>query len=212
MAATAESASERRLPPPRRRSRVPTIIQMEAVECGAAALAMILAYHGRHVPLQTLRDACQVSRDGTTALQVAKVARGYGMSAKGARKDLHELDTLPTPFVAYWSFYHFVVVEGWDDTWVHINDPAMGPRRVSWDEMDSCFTGIALELAPTPEFERGGRQPSLSDRCARTSARTGPRSRSPRSSGSSRPSRASRPPASSPSSSTGSLPPRAPPS
>lgn len=161
MAVTAESASERRLPPPRRRSRVPTIIQMEAVECGAAALAMILAYHGRHVPLQTLRDACQVSRDGTTALQVAKVARGYGMSAKGARKDLHELDTLPTPFVAYWSFYHFVVVEGWDDTWVHINDPAMGPRRVSWDEMDSCFTGIALELAPTPEFERGGRQPSL---------------------------------------------------
>ena len=148
MAATTESAAERRLPKNRRRSRVPTVIQMEAVECGAAALAMILAYHGRNVPLQTLRDACQVSRDGTTALQMAKVARGYGMNAKGASKDLHELDTLATPFVAYWSFYHFVVVEGWDSTWVYINDPAMGPRRVSWDEMDSHFTGIAIDFEP----------------------------------------------------------------
>ena len=161
MAATTESAAERRLPKDRRRSRVPTVIQMEAVECGAAALAMILAYHGRNVPLQTLRDACQVSRDGTTALQMAKVARGYGMSAKGASKDLHELDTLATPFVAYWSFYHFVVVEGWDSTWVYINDPAMGPRRVSWDEMDSNFTGIAIDFEPTSEFERGGKRRSL---------------------------------------------------
>jgi NHLM bacteriocin system ABC transporter peptidase/ATP-binding protein len=134
---------------------------MEAVECGAAALAMILAYHGRNVPLQTLRDACQVSRDGTTALQMAKVARGYGMNAKGASKDLHELDTLATPFIAYWSFYHFVVVEGWDRTWVYINDPAMGPRRVSWDEMDSCFTGIVIDFEPTSEFERGGKRRSL---------------------------------------------------
>ena len=161
MAATTESAAERRLPKDRRRSRVPTVIQMEAVECGAAALAMILAYHGRNVPLQTLRDACQVSRDGTTALQMAKVARGYGMNAKGASKDLHELDTLATPFVAYWSFYHFVVVEGWDSTWVYINDPAMGPRRVSWDEMDSNFTGIAIDFEPTSEFERGGKRRSL---------------------------------------------------
>lgn len=161
MSATAEGAAERRLPPARRRSRVPTVIQMEAVECGAASLAMILAHHGRHVPLQTLRDDCQVSRDGTTALQLAKVARGYGMKATGASKDLHELDALATPFIAYWRFYHFVVVEGWDDTWVYINDPAMGPRRVSWDEMDSSFTGIAIDFEPTPEFERGGRQPSL---------------------------------------------------
>lgn len=161
MAATTEGAAERRLPKDRRRSRVPTVIQMEAVECGAAALAMILAYHGRNIPLQTLRDACQVSRDGTTALQMAKVARGYGMSAKGASKDLHELDTLATPFVAYWSFYHFVVVEGWDSTWVYINDPAMGPRRVSWDEMDSNFTGIAIDFEPTSEFERGGKRRSL---------------------------------------------------
>ena len=161
MSTPAERAAERMLPPARRRVRVPTVIQMEAVECGAAALAMILAHHGRHVPLQTLRDACQVSRDGTTALQVAKVARSYGMSAKGARKDLHELDTLATPFIAYWSFYHFVVVEGWDDTWVYLNDPAVGPRRVSWDEMDTSFTGIAIDFAPTPEFERGGRPPSL---------------------------------------------------
>jgi len=161
MAATTAGTAERRLPKDRRRSRVPTVIQMEAVECGAAALAMILAYHGRNVPLQTLRDACQVSRDGTTALQMAKVARGYGMNAKGASKDLHELDTLATPFIAYWSFYHFVVVEGWDRTWVYINDPAMGPRRVSWDEMDSCFTGIVIDFEPTSEFERGGKRRSL---------------------------------------------------
>ena len=161
MAATTAGAAERRLPKDRRRSRVPTVIQMEAVECGAAALAMILAYHGRNVPLQTLRDACQVSRDGTTALQMAKVARGYGMSAKGASKDLHELDTLATPFIAYWSFYHFVVVEGWDSTWVYINDPAMGPRRVSWDEMDSNFTGIAIDFEPTSEFETLEKEPAV---------------------------------------------------
>lgn len=163
MAATADAKAERRLPTGRRRSKVPTVIQMEAVECGAASLAMILEYHGRHIPLQTLRDACQVSRDGTTALQMAKVARGYGLSAKGARKDLHELDTIKTPFIAYWSFYHFVVVEGWDGAWVYINDPAMGPRRVSWDEMDTCFTGIAIEFEPTSDFERGGAKRSLVD-------------------------------------------------
>ena len=161
MATMVDGTAERKLPQNRRRSRVPTVIQMEAVECGAAALAMILEYHGRHIPLQTLRDVCQVSRDGTTALQLAKVARGYGMSAKGARKDLHELDTMATPFIAYWNFYHFVVVEGWDRKWVYINDPAAGPRRVSWDEMDTSFTGIAIEFEPTSEFERGGKRGSL---------------------------------------------------
>lgn len=163
MAATVDDTAERKLPKNRRRSRVPTVIQMEAVECGAASLAMIFEYHGRHISLQTLRDVCQVSRDGTTALQLAKVARGYGMSAKGVSKDLHELDTIATPFIAYWNFYHFVVVEGWDRKWVYINDPAAGPRRVSWDEMDTSFTGIGIEFEPTSEFERGGTQRSLAE-------------------------------------------------
>lgn len=156
-----ESENARELPKSRKRSKVPTVMQMEAVECGAAALAMVMGFHGKHVPLQTLRDECQVSRDGTTALQLAKVARATGMTAKGARKDLHELDQLQTPFIAFWSFYHFVVVEGWDHNWVYLNDPATGPRRVSWDEMDSSFTGVALEIAPTESFERGGRKLSM---------------------------------------------------
>ncbi len=153
--------SARKLPSPRRRNKVPTVMQMEAVECGAASLAMIMSYHGRHIPLQTLRDKCQVSRDGTTALQVAKVARSYGMTATGARKELHEIDQLRTPFIAFWSFYHFVVVEGWDAHWVHLNDPATGPRRVSWDEMDSCFTGVAIDFDTSPTFEKGGKKLSV---------------------------------------------------
>ena len=144
----------------RRRSRVPTVIQMEMLECGAASLAMILGYYGAFIPLTVLREQANVSRDGTTAKQVAVVARQYGLRAKGRSVDLDDLDSVPTPFIAYWGFNHFVVVEGWDDKGVYLNDPAEGPRTVTWEQMDKDFTGVAIEFAPTETFVKSGKPPS----------------------------------------------------
>lgn len=161
VAAETGHAQDLALPARRRRTIVPTVIQMEAVECGAAALAMILAHFGRWVPLRTLREQCMVGRDGANALQVAKVARTYGLTAKGVRKEVHELSDLATPFVAFWGFNHFVVVEGWDSKGMWLNDPAVGHRRAEWDEVDRSFTGIAITFSPKPEFERKGSRPSV---------------------------------------------------
>lgn len=153
--------------PSRRRTRVPSVLQMEMLECGAACLAMILGHFGQFVPLATLREESQVSRDGATALQIAKVARSRGLSAKGRRLDLPDLDTMPTPFIAYWGFNHFVVVEGWSQKGVFLNDPATGPRTVSWQEMDQQFTGVAIEFAVTDAFTKSKKPPSILNRLPR---------------------------------------------
>ncbi len=144
----------------RRRGRVPTVLQMENLECGAASLAMILGYHGRRVPLATLRDQCNVSRDGATAGQIARVAKEYGLEPHAFKSELSGLPRLATPFIAYWGFNHFVVVEGWDAHHVFINDPAAGPRKVTWAQMDKDFTGIALTFERTEAFTPGGKRPS----------------------------------------------------
>lgn len=155
-------------PPPakrRRKVRTPTVLQMEAVECGAAALAMILAHHGRHIPLEELRIACGVSRDGSRASNILKAARSYGMTAKGMQMEPAALAEVQGPAILFWEFNHYVVYDGMGRRFgrrgVHINDPDKGRRFVPMEDFDTSFTGVVLVLEPGDDFRTGGRKPGI---------------------------------------------------
>lgn len=126
---------------------------MESVECGAAALGMILGYHGRWVPLSELRWECGVSRDGSKATHLLQAARRHGLLASGVRCGIEGLEQIPLPAILFWDFNHFVVLEGWGKNFYLINDPACGRRRVGEEEFGRCFTGVALRMEPGENFE-----------------------------------------------------------
>ena len=142
-------------------ARVPVVMQMEALECGAAALTMVLAYYGKWVPLEQVRLDCGVSRDGSNAKQMLKAARRYGLTAKGYR---YELDSFQTegsfPCIVHWNFNHFVVLCGFRNGYAYLNDPARGNLRVTMAEFDKAFTGICLVFSPGEDFRPDGRPQS----------------------------------------------------
>src|SRR5882757_2537614 len=141
-------------------AKTPTILQMEAAECGAACLAMVLAYHGSWVPLEQLRVECGVSRDGSKASNIVRAAKRLGLSAKGFRLELPTLRSAPMPCIIHWNFNHFVVLEGIKGGFAYINDPAFGRRRIDMEELDRCFTGVVLTMEPTTGFVPSGSKPA----------------------------------------------------
>ena len=146
---------------PGKRVKTPTVLQLEAVECGAASLAMILGYHGRIEPLAKLRQNCGVSRDGSKAANILRAARRYGLEANGIKASVDALRNLQMPCILFWEFNHFVVLEGFKKDRVYINDPAMGHRVISIGDFERSFTGVALAMQPGDQFEKGGKKPSL---------------------------------------------------
>ncbi|MDO4467584.1 MAG: NHLP family bacteriocin export ABC transporter peptidase/permease/ATPase subunit [Bacillota bacterium] len=142
--------------------KVPVIMQLEALECGAASLAMVLAYYDKWVPLEVVRRDCGVSRDGSNALNVIKAARNYNLTAAGYKLELEDIKNEATfPCIIHWNLNHFVVLNGFKNNRAYLNDPARGNVSVSMEEFDHAFTGIALMFEPNENFEPGGKPKSM---------------------------------------------------
>lgn len=143
-------------------AKVPVVMQMEALECGAASLAMILAYYGKWIPLEQVRLDCGVSRDGSNAKNILRAARSYGLSAKGYRYEPEVLKKEGRfPCIIHWNFNHFVVLNGFRGNKAVLNDPAKGTYTVPMSTFDESFTGICLILEPNENFIPEGKPQSM---------------------------------------------------
>ena len=144
-----------------KRAKVPFIMQMEALECGAACLCMILAYYKKWIPLEQVRADCGVSRDGCNARNIYRAAKSYGLEPTAYRMEPSELKDLKLPAIIHWNFNHFVVLNGFKKNKAVINDPGRGTTEISYEEFDKAFTGIVLTFELTAEFVPEGKPRSV---------------------------------------------------
>lgn len=141
--------------------KVPVVMQMEALECGAASLSMVMAYYGKWVPLEQMRVECGISRDGSNAKSILTAARKNKMMAKAYRYEMDMVREIPVPAILHWNFNHFVVLCGFTKKGAVLNDPARGRVTVSMKEFDAAFTGVVLTFEPGEGFETGGKRRSI---------------------------------------------------
>ena len=142
--------------------KIPVIMQMEATECGAASLAMVLAYYGLRLPLEQVREDCGISRDGSKLSYIAKAAMKYGMEVHIYKYSVQAVqEKVEYPAIIHWNFNHFVVLQGFEKGYAYLNDPARGRVKVTMREFDRAYTGIVLCMKPTEKFVPGGKPDSV---------------------------------------------------
>ena len=143
-------------------AKVPVVMQLEALECGAASLAMVMAYYGKWVPLEQVRVDCGVSRDGSKASNIWMAAEHYGFDVEAYRTSPEDLrDDGTYPCIIHWNMEHFVVLDGFRGTNVYLNDPARGAVKIPWEEFDESFTGVVLVPTPSEDFVPSGKRQNL---------------------------------------------------
>ena len=159
--ASREARSDVKADLSRRKITTPILLQMHASECGAACLGSVLGYFGRWVALTELREKCEVSRDGSSAASIVRASRHYGLECNGLSMRAGQLKKLELPLILFWQFSHFVVLEGFDANSFYLNDPSTGRRKISTEEFNQGYSGIALRFKRGPDFTPGGEQPGL---------------------------------------------------
>jgi len=143
-------------------AKVPVVMQLEALECGAASLCMVMAYYGKWVPLEQVRADCGVSRDGSNALNIFKAAEHYGFKVRAQRRSADQLKEEGTfPCILFWNMNHFVVLDGFKGKYVCLNDPARGNVKIGWEEFSQSYTGVVITPVPGESFEPGGKPKSM---------------------------------------------------
>lgn len=141
--------------------KVPVIMQLEALECGAACLTMILAYYDKWIPLEQVRFDCGVSRDGSNALNVLKAAKSYGLDTHAYKFDINDILSEATfPCIIHWDFDHFVVLDGFKNDKAYINDPAKGEYSISMKQFSDSYTGVCITFSPDKSFTPSGEKKS----------------------------------------------------
>ncbi len=145
-------------------AKVPVVMQMEALECGAASLAMVMAYYNKWVPLEQVRVDCGVSRDGSNAKNILLAARSYGFTANGYKFESDKLRQVGQfPCIVHWEFNHFVVCNGFKGNYAYLNDPARGTVKITMEDFDKAFTGICLQITPDETFKPSGKRKNVVD-------------------------------------------------